>query len=164
MPNNPSWASLKKSALSKLPAPVKALIALGKNVTGPAVVNIGQQIADQQRGYTNQYLINQLEGTPKPLEKVTMNNVQINWKKVGNAALSFAKNAIVNAQNSPTQQPYGYNAQSDSNSNRVNAMAQQNAGTTPDAPTGNTAGQDWKSNPIVLIGGLAVVLMLLTKK
>ena len=87
MPNNPSWASLKKSALSKLPAPVKALIALGKNVTGPAVVNIGQQIADQQRGYTNQYLINQLEGTPKPLEKVTMNNVQINWKKVGNAAL-----------------------------------------------------------------------------
>ena len=93
-----------------------------------------------------------------------MNNVQINWKKVGNAALSFAKNAIVNAQNSPTQQPYGYNAQSDSNSSRVNAMAQQNAGTTPDAPTGNTAGQDWKSNPIVLIGGLAIVIMLLTKK
>ena len=111
MPNNPSWATLKKSALSKLPAPVRALIALGKNVTGPAVTNIGQQIAQQQRGYADKYLINQLEGTPKPTKKVTMNNVQINWKKVGNAALSFAKNALVNAQNSPTQQPYGYNAQ-----------------------------------------------------
>ena len=164
MPNNPSWATLKKSALSKLPDPVKLLFAVGKNVTGPAVVNIGNQIATQQKGYADQYLINQLEGTPKPLTKVTMNNVQIDWKKVGAAALSFAKNAMRNAQNSPTQQPYGYNAQTDSNSRSVNAMAQQNAGTTPDAPTGNTAGPDWKSNPIVLIGGLAVVLMLLTKK
>jgi len=159
------FQSLKKEALGKLPLPAKALVWATENITGPAVQNIGQQWAEHTAPLARQRFLNAVDGQtnyshPTPIKNDLMKDVKIDWKKVGNFVLSMASNAQKNAMQSPTQQPYGYNAQTNANSGQ---FASIDNGTTPDAPSGKTS-DSWDKNPLVLIGGLAILAMLLTKK
>jgi hypothetical protein len=157
-------ASFKKELIGKLPLPAKALVWANEKIIGPAYMNIMTQKAEQSIPQMRDRFIAVTEGKfdythPKPIKNDLMKDVKIDWKKVGNFVLSMASNAQKNAMQSPPQLPYGYNAQGNYNSQPMSNVS----GTTPDAPTGKTS-DSWDKNPLVLIGGLALLAMLLTKK
>ena len=156
--------SFKKELFGKLPLPAKALVWANQNIIGPAYTNIMDQKGKQSIPQIREKFIAVTEGTydysrPKPIKNDLMKDVKIDWKKVGNFVLSMASNAQKNAMQSPTQLPYGYNAQGNYNSAPLNNVD----GTTPEDPKGSTA-DSWNKNPLVMFGGLAILLMLLTKK